>query len=166
MAEASERPTCEPKDRYWERSFGLLRLPQAGCKEEEKDAFWQELDDHSFNTTKEILLLGGSSTDMLEKSEMVQETGSGKNADSVVFLGSRISRKMPETGTTIPIWKNKGGVADCTAYRPIRLMSPSPKIFEGMLETRIKIVEMSANQSGFVKGMSTADAIHTGEGKL
>ncbi|VDM79840.1 unnamed protein product [Strongylus vulgaris] len=64
--------------------------------------------------------------------------------------------------TMIPIWKNKGDIADCSTYWPIWLMSHALKIFERVLERRLRaIIESSSNQCGFVKGADTADAIHT-----
>ncbi|VDO18461.1 unnamed protein product, partial [Heligmosomoides polygyrus] len=63
--------------------------------------------------------------------------------------------------TTIPIWKKKGSHADCSNYRPIRLLSHSMKIFERILDRRIReIVRLSDNQCGFVSGCGTIDAIH------
>ncbi|VDO18766.1 unnamed protein product [Heligmosomoides polygyrus] len=41
-------------------------------------------------------------------------------------------KKVPECwrqSTTIPIWKKKGSPADCSSYRPIRLLSHSMEIF-------------------------------------
>uniref|UniRef100_A0A914WDC8 Reverse transcriptase domain-containing protein n=1 Tax=Plectus sambesii TaxID=2011161 RepID=A0A914WDC8_9BILA len=65
------------------------------------------------------------------------------------------------TSTTIPIWKGKGDVSDCPNYRPIRLLCHSMKIFERVLDRRIRsIVTISTNQCGFVKGCGTTDAIH------
>ncbi|VDP11327.1 unnamed protein product [Heligmosomoides polygyrus] len=37
--------------------------------------------------------------------------------------------------TTIPIWKKRCSPADCTNYRPIRLLSHNSKIFERIVET-------------------------------
>ncbi|VDP36266.1 unnamed protein product [Heligmosomoides polygyrus] len=58
-------------------------------------------------------------------------------------------KKVPECwrqSTTIPIWKKKGSPADCSNYRPIRLLSHSMKIFERILDRRIReIVKLSDN---------------------
>ncbi|VDP50779.1 unnamed protein product [Heligmosomoides polygyrus] len=40
--------------------------------------------------------------------------------------------------TTIPIWKKKGSPADCSNYRPIRLLPHSMKIFERIVDGRIR----------------------------
>ncbi|VDP25127.1 unnamed protein product [Heligmosomoides polygyrus] len=63
-------------------------------------------------------------------------------------------KKVPDcwhNSTTIPIWK-KGSSADCSGYRPIRLLSQqSIKIFERILDRRIReIVKLSDNHCGFV----------------
>ena len=66
-----------------------------------------------------------------------------------------------QTSVTVPVWKGKGDIADCTSYRPIRLLCHTMKVFERVLEARLrKIVSVSLNQCGFVKDRSTIDAIH------
>ncbi|KAK6755903.1 hypothetical protein RB195_014349 [Necator americanus] len=66
-----------------------------------------------------------------------------------------------QTSVTVPVWKGKGDIADCTSYRPIRLLCHTMKIFERVLEALLrKIVSVSLNQCGFVKDCSTIDAIH------
>ncbi|KAK6761268.1 hypothetical protein RB195_022361 [Necator americanus] len=66
-----------------------------------------------------------------------------------------------QTSVTVPVWKGKGNIADCTSYRPIRLLCHTMKVFERILEARLrKIVSVSLNQCGFVKDCSTIDAIH------
>lgn len=63
--------------------------------------------------------------------------------------------------TTVPIWKKKGNPAECSNYRPIRLLSHTMKVFERILDQRIrKIANCTINQAGFVKGCGTTDAIH------
>uniref|UniRef100_A0A914WXY9 Reverse transcriptase domain-containing protein n=1 Tax=Plectus sambesii TaxID=2011161 RepID=A0A914WXY9_9BILA len=62
---------------------------------------------------------------------------------------------------TVPIWKQKGSPAECANYRPIRLLSHTMKIFERIIDSRIRtIVQLSVNQCGFVKRCGTIDAIH------
>jgi len=72
--------------------------------------------------------------------------------------------KLPpvwSTSTTFPMWKNKGDVADCANYRPIRLLCHSMKIFERVLDARLRrIITTTPNQCGCVKGSGTSDAIH------
>ncbi|VDO85129.1 unnamed protein product [Heligmosomoides polygyrus] len=73
-------------------------------------------------------------------------------------------KKAPESwqqSTTIPIWKKKGSPADCASYRPIRLLLHTMKIFERIVDGRIRdVVQLSTNQCGFVSGCGTVDAIH------
>ncbi|VDM75760.1 unnamed protein product [Strongylus vulgaris] len=56
---------------------------------------------------------------------------------------------------------DKGDIANCSTYRPIRLMSHTPKIFKRVHETRLRAIIELSNQCGYVKGAGTADAIHT-----
>ena len=57
-----------------------------------------------------------------------------------------------------PIYKSKGDVLGCGSYRPIRLMSQTMKVFERIVERRLrKILSLSLVQCSFVKG--TTDAI-------
>ncbi|EYC11993.1 hypothetical protein Y032_0048g1551 [Ancylostoma ceylanicum] len=66
-----------------------------------------------------------------------------------------------QRSTTVPIWKGKGNPADCTNYRPIRLLSHTMKIFERIIDSRIRdIVRLSSNQCGIVSNCGTTDAIH------
>uniref|UniRef100_A0A914X4N9 Reverse transcriptase domain-containing protein n=1 Tax=Plectus sambesii TaxID=2011161 RepID=A0A914X4N9_9BILA len=65
------------------------------------------------------------------------------------------------TSTTVPIWKGKGDVTECSNYRPIRLLCHAMKIFERIIDARLrKIISITPNQCGFVKGSGTTDAIH------
>jgi len=61
---------------------------------------------------------------------------------------------------TVPIWKNKSDVAECANYRPIRLLCRAMKIFERIVDARMRaIIAITPNQCGFVKGSGTSDAI-------
>lgn len=62
---------------------------------------------------------------------------------------------------TVPIWKKKGNPADCSNYRPIRLLSHTLKIFERVVGRRVRdVVSITVNQAGFVRHCGTTDAIH------
>uniref|UniRef100_A0A914X3M2 Reverse transcriptase domain-containing protein n=1 Tax=Plectus sambesii TaxID=2011161 RepID=A0A914X3M2_9BILA len=66
-----------------------------------------------------------------------------------------------QQSVTVPIWKQKGSPAKCANYQPIRLLSHTMKIFERIIDSRIRtIVQLSINQCGFVKRCGTIDAIH------
>lgn len=63
--------------------------------------------------------------------------------------------------TIIPIYKNKGDVQDCANYRGIKLMSHTMKLWERVIELRLRgNVKISENQFGFMPGRSTMEAIH------
>ncbi|XP_074363467.1 uncharacterized protein LOC141704020 [Apium graveolens] len=61
----------------------------------------------------------------------------------------------------VPIYKNKGDAQDCSNYRGIKLLSHTMKLWEIVIETRLKSkVEVLENQFGFMPGRSTLEAIH------
>lgn len=65
------------------------------------------------------------------------------------------------TSITVPIWKGKGDIMECSNYRPIRLLCHTMKIFERILDNRLRqIITITPNQCGFVKGRGTTDAMH------
>ena len=72
--------------------------------------------------------------------------------------------KMPEAwrwSTMIPLYKNKGDIQCCNNYRGIKLLSHSMKIWERVVEVRLRrIVSISENQFGFMPSHSTTEAIH------
>ncbi|EYC06533.1 hypothetical protein Y032_0075g944 [Ancylostoma ceylanicum] len=55
-----------------------------------------------------------------------------------------------QRSTTIPIWKRKDNPADCANYRPIPVLSHSMKIFERIIDHRVRDIRVSTNQCGFV----------------
>ena len=74
------------------------------------------------------------------------------------------SNKMPDEwrkSTLIPLYKDKGVIQDCSNYRGIKLISHTIKLWEKVIEHRLrehaKIVE---NQLGFMPRRSTMKAIH------
>jgi hypothetical protein len=63
--------------------------------------------------------------------------------------------------TLVPLYKNKGDIQDCTNYRGIKLVSHTMKLWERVIESRLrKVVMISENQFGFMPGRSTMEAIH------
>src|ERR1700748_2678950 len=70
---------------------------------------------------------------------------------------------MPDAwreSVVVPIFKGKGDVQDCSNYRGIKLMSHTMKLWERILERRLRqMVEISGNQFGFMAERSTSDAI-------
>ncbi|KAK3543094.1 hypothetical protein QTP70_010647 [Hemibagrus guttatus] len=86
----------------------------------------------------------------------------------VEFLASLFNRvleseRMPEEwrrSVLVPIFKNKGDVQSCSNYRGIKLMSHTMKLWERVVEARLrKVVEICEQQYGFMPRKSTTDAI-------
>ncbi|KAK3530505.1 hypothetical protein QTP86_027871 [Hemibagrus guttatus] len=73
------------------------------------------------------------------------------------------SERMPEEwrrSVLVPIFKNKGDVQSCSNYRGIKLMSHTMKLWERVVEARLrKLVEICEQQYGFMPRKSTTDAI-------
>lgn len=69
---------------------------------------------------------------------------------------------MPEdfrSSFLLPFYKNKGDSRKCDNHRGIKLMCHTMKIFEGIIDTRLRQqVSIHKNQCGFVGGKSTTDA--------
>ncbi|KAK3568596.1 hypothetical protein QTP86_010286 [Hemibagrus guttatus] len=87
---------------------------------------------------------------------------------AVEFLTSLFNRvleseKMPEDwrrNMLVLIFKNKGDVQSCSNYRGIKLMSHTMKLWERVVEARLrKVVEICEQQYGFMPRKSTTDAI-------
>ena len=60
----------------------------------------------------------------------------------------------------VPIFKNKGDVQSCTNYYGIKLMSHTMKLWERVIEHRLRrVTSVTQNQFGFMPGRSTMEAI-------
>ena len=60
----------------------------------------------------------------------------------------------------IPIYKNKGDEQCCGNYRGIKLMSHTIKVWERIIETRLRDrVEISKQQYEFIAGKRTTDVM-------
>ncbi|XP_056695017.1 uncharacterized protein [Spinacia oleracea] len=58
-------------------------------------------------------------------------------------------------------WERERACMDCANYRGIKLMSHTVKLWERIIEQRLRrIVKISENQFGFMPGRSTMEAIH------
>ena len=84
------------------------------------------------------------------------------------FLASLFNRilggeSMPDDwrkSTIVPIYKNKGDAHQCGNYRGIKLTSHTMKVWERVIEARLRRdVEIADQQYGFMPGRSTTDAI-------
>ncbi|KAK3520207.1 hypothetical protein QTP70_019359 [Hemibagrus guttatus] len=73
------------------------------------------------------------------------------------------SERTPEEwrrSVLVPIFKNKGDVQSCSNYRGIKLMSHTMKLWERVVEARLrKVVEICEQQNGFMPRKSTTYAI-------
>ena len=60
----------------------------------------------------------------------------------------------------IPIFKNKGDVQSCSNYRGIKLIGHTMKLWERIIERRLRRdLTFSNQQYGFMAGKSTTDAL-------
>ena len=66
------------------------------------------------------------------------------------------NRKMPDAWRhkiVVPIYKNKGDIQNYTNYRGIKLMSHTMKLWERIIERRLRsITSITKNQFGFMLG--------------
>ena len=73
------------------------------------------------------------------------------------------SGRMPEEwrdSILIPIFKNKDDVQSCSNYRGIKLISHTVKLWERVVERRLRSeLTFSEQQYGFMPGKSTTDAL-------
>ena len=71
--------------------------------------------------------------------------------------------KMPDEwrrSVLVPLYKGKGDIKECGNYRGIKLISHTMKLWERIIEARIrKKVTIAEQQFGFMPGRSTTDAI-------
>jgi hypothetical protein len=60
----------------------------------------------------------------------------------------------------VPIFKTKGDVKSYTNYQGIKLMSHTMKLWERIIEHRLRgVTNVTENQFGFMTGRSTMEAI-------
>jgi hypothetical protein len=72
------------------------------------------------------------------------------------------SNKMPKEWrkSILVIFKNKGDIQSCTNYRGIKLMSHTMKLWEKIIEHRLRrMTNVTKNQFGFMPERSTTEAI-------
>ena len=72
--------------------------------------------------------------------------------------------KMPDKwrkNTFVPLYKNKCDIQDCSNYRGIKLISHTMKLWERVIEYRLRqYAEIAEKQFGFMPGRSTTEPIH------
>jgi hypothetical protein len=73
------------------------------------------------------------------------------------------SNKMPDEwrrNILVPIFKNKWDMQSCTNYQGIKLMSHTMKLWEGIIEYRLRrVTNVTKNQFGFMLGRLTMETI-------
>ena len=71
--------------------------------------------------------------------------------------------RMPEQwreSIIVPVYKEKGDIQDCSNYRGIKLMSHTMKIWERIIERRLRAeTNIGDEQFGFMPGKGTIDAV-------
>ncbi|KAJ0617179.1 putative RNA-directed DNA polymerase [Helianthus annuus] len=74
------------------------------------------------------------------------------------------SGRMPDqwrSSIVVPLYKNKGDAQCCGSYRGIKLLSHTMKLWERVIETRLRReTQVTVNQFGFMPGRSTTEATH------
>ena len=80
-----------------------------------------------------------------------------------IFTDLMETEKMTEEwrdSILVPVFTNKGDILDCGNYRGIKLMAHTLKMWERVIEKRLREgVSISDQQFGFMSGRSTTDAI-------
>ena len=83
---------------------------------------------------------------------------------TIIPLLAPYPKKMPNEwrkSTLVPLYKNKDDIQSCSNYRGIKLMCVTMKLWERILEHRLRQnVTISEKQFGFMSGRSTTEAIH------
>ena len=96
--------------------------------------------------------------------EMIAASGE-VGIDVMMELCQRVldGKGMPDewkTSVVVPIFKGKGDVMSCGAYRGVKLLEHAMKIVERVLEKRIRaLVHLDEMQLGFMPGKGTTDAL-------
>ena len=82
---------------------------------------------------------------------------------TTLFNEILLSEKMPSEwrrSILVPVYKNKGDAQDCGNYRGIKLMSHTIKLWERVIDTRLRQeINICEQQYGFMPGKSTTDAL-------
>ena len=82
--------------------------------------------------------------------------------DGVPTESLRLVDKIDPMLTSIltHLYKGKGNVTECTNYRGIKLMCHGMKLYERLVEDRLRqVIEISSTQYGFQQGKSTTEPI-------
>ncbi len=96
-------------------------------------------------------------------SDLLKTAAGGTGELTRVFRSIVDEGEIPEDWKniiTVPIYKGKGDALECGKYRGVRLLEHGMKLFENVLEERLrKLIKVDCRQFGFNPGRSTTDAI-------
>uniref|UniRef100_A0AAQ6IRJ4 Reverse transcriptase domain-containing protein n=1 Tax=Anabas testudineus TaxID=64144 RepID=A0AAQ6IRJ4_ANATE len=175
--------TQESVQKRWKEYFEELMNEENDRerREEDVDVVEQEIEVIGKDEVRKALKRMKSGKDEVRKALKRMKSGKAVGPDdipvevwkclgeaAVEFLTSLFNRileseKMPEEwrrSVLVPIFKNKGDTQNCSNYRGIKLMSHTMKLWERVVEARLrKKVEICEQQYGFMPRKSTTDAI-------
>jgi hypothetical protein len=78
---------------------------------------------------------------------------------NLIFRSNKMSDEWRRS-ILVPIFKNKGDVQSCTYYRGIKIMSHTMKLWERIIEHRLRRVNnVTENQFNFMPGRSPMEVI-------
>ena len=81
----------------------------------------------------------------------------------MIFNGILSDGRVPEQwkeSLTVAIFKGKGDPLECSKHRGLRLLEHSMKVFEKILDRRLRnVTQIMDGQCGFMPGKACADAI-------
>ena len=142
------------------RSRKLPRAPELGFErgEREGDRTGRICNSNAQDETRQ-----GADEVRLEMMEMAGEVGvkwTGRLLNVCMHEG-RIPKEWG-MGQIVLIWKRKGDVHDPRKYRGITLLSQVLKLFERVLDARIRriVCDFVKEEQGFRKGRGTADGMY------
>ena len=170
---------------FVKNNAGEIVTEESGIQEVWREYFCALLNEENPNVIPEESCVEGPLTDVSEaevemalKAMKVNKAPgpSGLSSDLLKFAGgtgvTQITRAFqqilrsevyPEDwkdSTTLPFFKGKGDPLQCGKYRGLRLLEHGMKLWEKILDFRLKdVVKISDNQFGFSAGKSTTDAI-------
>ena len=151
--------------RRWKEYFENLLNEESECSLEEIEVVEGPIDQITEGEVKRALKgmksgkspgPTGLSSDLIRNANVVEET-------TRIFRDIVDRGEIPEEwkdSETVPIYKGKGDALECGKYRGIRLLEHGMKLFERVLENRLrKLIKVDCRQFGFSPGRSTTDAI-------
>ncbi len=170
---------------YIKDENGAIKIEEAEVRDRWKRYFEELLNDENENVIEEVSVVEGPIEDVTEEEVKRAVKGmkngkapgpSGVTADMFKSAGRtgvkellRVFRRIVAEGEspvewrdslTLPLYKGKGDALECGKYRGLRLLEHGMKVWEKVLNEKLKkIVNIADCQFGFMGGRSTLDAI-------